>query len=319
MISRLWVYQQERFPIVTNGLLVIGFSLSAVSYSVLLRARSLDPIQLKQIGSLWQFEQFSLPQSIAAALIAWVVIFLFCLQLRIADEFKDYTEDFRYRPYRPVPRGLVTLRDLGLLAIACAAVQLGLSLAIHPKLILPLLLVWVYIALSSQHFFVPNYLKAYPLAYLFSQALIMPLIAFYATACDWLKFGPPPQGIVVLLLVCLANGLVLEMGRKIRAPKDEERGIVTYTARWGVIKSTMAWLLAIWFMTVTTIPAASYVSFTTPILVCLTFLLALSALVVWQFLSRPTTTWASRFEFMSNVWSLLIYPCLGLIPLLLRH
>ena len=45
--------------------------------------------------------------------VAFVTCFLFFLQLRIADEFKDFEEDTRYRPYRPVPRGLVTLRELG--------------------------------------------------------------------------------------------------------------------------------------------------------------------------------------------------------------
>ena len=38
---------------------------------------------------------------------------VFFLQLRIADEFKDFAEDSRFRPYRPVPRGLVTLTELG--------------------------------------------------------------------------------------------------------------------------------------------------------------------------------------------------------------
>ena len=41
--------------------------------------------------------------------MAVVTSFLSFLQLRIADEFKDFDEDSRYRPYRPVPRGLVTL------------------------------------------------------------------------------------------------------------------------------------------------------------------------------------------------------------------
>lgn len=31
--------------------------------------------------------------------------------VRIVDEFKDYEEDCEYRPYRPVPRGLITLKD----------------------------------------------------------------------------------------------------------------------------------------------------------------------------------------------------------------
>ena len=35
----------------------------------------------------------------------FVVAFLQFLMVRIIDEFKDYEEDKKYRPYRPVPRG----------------------------------------------------------------------------------------------------------------------------------------------------------------------------------------------------------------------
>ena len=53
--------------------------------------------------------------------VAFVTALLFFLQLRIADEFKDFEDDARYRPYRPVPRGLVTLRELGVVASRAGA------------------------------------------------------------------------------------------------------------------------------------------------------------------------------------------------------
>src|SRR5207247_10262010 len=46
------------------------------------------------------------PLSLHDALpISFVTCLLFFLQLRIADEFKDFEEDSKYRPYRAVPRG----------------------------------------------------------------------------------------------------------------------------------------------------------------------------------------------------------------------
>ena len=59
---------------------------------------------------------------------------LFFLQLRIADEFKDFEDDARYRPYRPVPRGLVTLRELAWVGVGAAAIQLALALWLEPSL-----------------------------------------------------------------------------------------------------------------------------------------------------------------------------------------
>ena len=104
MANRWWVYQRERFPVVAHGVLIAAFSFSAVSFSRLLRG------------------DVTLP-SPATAATAFVTAFLFFLQLRLADEFKDFEEDSRYRPYRPVPRGLVTLRELGVLWALTAAVH----------------------------------------------------------------------------------------------------------------------------------------------------------------------------------------------------
>ena len=93
MSSRWWVYQRERFPILAHGPLIAAFSVSAVSYSALLRGQSSLPLD--------------------GTLLAFGTAFLFFLQLRIADEFKDFEDDSRYRSYRPVPRGLVKLSELG--------------------------------------------------------------------------------------------------------------------------------------------------------------------------------------------------------------
>jgi len=87
--NKWWVYQKERFPFIAHGPLILAFSASAVCFSSLLREGT---------------------PSIQSLLAAFSSSFLFFLQLRIADEFKDFEEDSRYRPYRPVPRGLVTLR-----------------------------------------------------------------------------------------------------------------------------------------------------------------------------------------------------------------
>ncbi len=97
------------------------------------------------------------------AVVAFVTAFIFFLQLRIADEFKDYEDDLRYRPYRPVPRGLVTLRELGWIGVAGgAAIQLGLALWLHPPLVAAAVLAWAYLALMSREFFAAAWLRRRP-------------------------------------------------------------------------------------------------------------------------------------------------------------
>ena len=73
-----------------------------------------------------------------ALIVAFVTTFIFFLQLRIADEFKDFADDLRFRPYRPVPRGLISLRELGVVGVIGALIQLLLALWLSPSL-LPLL------------------------------------------------------------------------------------------------------------------------------------------------------------------------------------
>jgi 4-hydroxybenzoate polyprenyltransferase len=40
VLNRWWIYQHERFPVLNHGLLIAAFSLSAVTFSSLLRGRA---------------------------------------------------------------------------------------------------------------------------------------------------------------------------------------------------------------------------------------------------------------------------------------
>jgi 4-hydroxybenzoate polyprenyltransferase len=64
------------------------------------------------------------------------------------------------RPERPLPRGLVTLRQLGALGIAAGVAQLALSAATGPQAIVALLVVWAYAMLMRVEFFAPRWLRA---------------------------------------------------------------------------------------------------------------------------------------------------------------
>jgi 4-hydroxybenzoate polyprenyltransferase len=75
--------------------------------------------------------------------------------------------------------------------------------------------------------------------------LVMPLIAFYVSAFDWLcDCRPIPNGLEWLLLLSFACGLVLEIGRKIKAPNTERPGVDTYSAIWGIPRALAAWIAA---------------------------------------------------------------------------
>lgn len=297
MPNRWWVYQRERFPLFAHGILIAAFSFSAVSFSSLLRGHTALP-------------------SMAAALTAFVTSFLFFLQLRIADEFKDFEEDSRYRPYRPVPRGLVSLRELGILGAGCVLVQLAAALWLQPSLVLLLLPAWLYLAAMTKEFFVGAWLKKQPLTYMLSHMMIMPLVDLYATACDWWPSAGPPRGLFWFLAVSYANGIVIETGRKIRAPQDEEIGVDTYSHVWGPANAVRVWLGAMLLTAGFAMTAALFIDFLLPVAVVLVLLLLGALAVSMRFLRLPDSRGAKRIENLSGLWTVLMYLILGAVPLL---
>lgn len=300
MANRWWVYQRERFPLLVHGPLIAAMSFAAVSVSRLSRGGTALP-------EAWPL------------LVAFVTALLFFLQLRVADEFKDRDTDARYRPYRAVPRGLVSLRELGAVVVVGAIMQLGLALWLRPSLVLLLAAAWIYLGLMWKEFFVHRYLAAHPIAYLWSHMLILPLITLYATACEWHTAGVPfPGGIAWLLAASFCNGLVIEIGRKIRAPEAEERGVDTYSALWGRRTATLAWWAAMLLAAATSLPVAKTIGLSAVLAVAFGGALTLAAVAGRRFLDQPTPKRAGLFEPVSGLWTLVAYLGLGVGPWVLR-
>jgi 4-hydroxybenzoate polyprenyltransferase len=299
-MHRWIVYQRERFPLVAHAPLVAAFSGSAVCFSSLVRGDIARP-------------------SLPALMVAFFTSLLFFLQLRIADEFKDYEEDARFRPYRPVPRGLVTLRELRYVAFGTAIVQLLLALLLAPGLVWLLLIVWGFLGLMSREFFVPNWLRKHPIAYMTSHMAILPLIDMYATACDWWIAGlrRPPSGLSWFLIVSFFNGIVVEIGRKTRAPQDEEAGVETYSALWGVTGAVRGWLAAITLTAAAAWRAAEGVGTATPMLLLLLVLVACCVAGSRPLVRLHAQGSGRTVEVLSGVWTLVMYLGLGAIPLTL--
>jgi len=300
-MNRWIVYQRERFPLAAHGPLVAAFSVSAVCYSVLVRGSRGWP-------------------SPAALVVAFLTSLLFFLQLRIADEFKDFEDDARYRPYRAVPRGLVSLGELARVGIAAAAVQLALALAFDPSLIWLLCGAWTYLALMSREFFAARWLKRHPVIYMTSHMVILPLVDLYATACDWWVAGlrRPPAGLYWFLVVSYLNGIVIEIGRKTRAPADEEHGVETYSALWGTHGAAAVWLMAVLATALAAWQAARQIGTQVHMAVLLALLVALCAGAALRLVRRQAPGDGASIERMSGVWTLLMYLGLGAAPLAVR-
>ena len=152
--------------------------------------------------------------------------------------------------------------------------------------------------------------------------LIMPLIDLYATACDWMvasgggSFAALPDGLYWFLIVSFFNGIVIEIGRKIRAPQDEETGVETYSVLWGRERAVAAWLGVMLLTAASAALAARQIDFLWPVVLVLVVLLAAAAAASWHFLRHLKAGAGKRFELIAAVWTLCMYLSLGAGPLL---
>ena len=270
LIKRVWIYQKERFPLVKHGLLIAIFSGAAVGYGAnLIHTRP----------------------ALTSAFVAFFSTLAFFWQMRVADEFKDLADDTQYRPYRPVPRGLVSLRELAILGLMSAMVQAGLALWLAPSLLGLLVSIWAYFGLMCKEFFVRQWLRAHPVAYVLSHMVIVPLIGAYAVAAQTV----PTAGIVFawgmlpFLLTCFCNGLVIELGRKIRLPAGEELGVETYSALWGLPRAIRLWLGAVGLTAIFSLGAAWSINTLAIVAPIVSALLGWISFKTWPWLGQVAT------------------------------
>ncbi|MEI6177764.1 MAG: UbiA family prenyltransferase [Verrucomicrobiota bacterium] len=296
-MNRWITYQKERFPLLAHGPLIAAFSACAVAFSSMLRGSPAPG---------WQ-----------SYLTAFGVCLLMFLQLRIADEFKDAGEDARWRPYRPVPRGLVKLSELRVMFIIAAVMQIALVLAHDIHLMIVLAVAWTYLTLMSVEFFCRDWLKARPVVYLLTHMGIMPLVDFFGTACEWLpQSSSPPSGLGWFLAASFFNGIVIEIGRKLRQPCDEEEGVETYSRLWGKSGGAAVWLAALLTTLGCAAMAATRIGFARPLMLGLGTILAIVILLLPRYIRGHLP--GKRIESITGLWTLTLYLLLGVVPLCLR-
>jgi len=252
-IKNFKIYLNERFPLGKNSFFVLIFTLSGYIYTGLLYnskiIKSILSKEVNRVPLLWNKEINKVPIIWYKLLPLFIIIFMFFFQLRITDEFKDYEEDLKYRPYRPVQRGIISLKALGKIGIATIIVQIILAHVINPKLIYFMLLVWIYMFLMTKEFFIKNWLTERILIYALSHVVIMIFITlvivkgtgyilqdhFLETLYLLLKKYEKNIfiGLIPLFALNYLNGIVLEIGRKTRKANEEEHGVQTYSKLWG--------------------------------------------------------------------------------------
>ena len=243
-IKNFKIYLNERFPLGKNSFFVLIFTLSGYIYTSLLYNSKIMYLFTNGVKiGIFQYKIIAL----------FIIIFMFFLQLRITDEFKDYEEDLKYRAYRPVQRGVITLKVLGKIGIATVIIQIMLAHVIDPEIIYFMIFVWIYMFLMAKEFFIKKWLTKRILIYALSHVVIMVFITLVIVEAT--QYIVPKNifdvfilqryrhnidfALIPLFALNYLNGIVLEIGRKTRRADEEEHGVQTYSKLWGRKKAVI--------------------------------------------------------------------------------
>ncbi len=297
LMQRMWVYQAERFPLAKTVPLLACFSAASITLSAVLAGRPLP--------------------ALSAYLIGFSLVFILFFQLRVADEVKDGEDDAKYRPERPIPRGLVSLRLIVSLGVATIPLAIILALMHGAGLIWLLLLTWVWLTAMTVEFGVPDWLKARPILYLLSHMAIMPLIDLLLTGIEWLPHGAATPALWIFIALSFSNGCVLEIGRKLWAAQNERTGVDTYSKLWGPKRAALVWLafVGVSALLLIGVGIATGFALTFTLISVLGFIFCIYA--ARRYACTPTPKTEKQMDTVAGLWVFGCYATAGFLPLAL--
>lgn len=298
LLKRLYLYQKERFPLIGHGVLVASFSFSAIAYSRICRGA----------------EGFVNWQTYLTGIFITITLFML---VRIFDEFKDAADDAMYRKHLPVPRGLIRFSELKTIGIIIVLLQVAVNLLFFPKMMIIYIIIIAYLSLMGKEFFVVEWLKKHQFWYITSHMFIIPLIDIYASGLDWLIEGvDAPKGLLFFFAVSYMNGIVLEIGRKIRTPEKEATGVLTYTSMLGITKAVTLWIAVLTVTFALSIAASYYAGYGATAVIVLGIIFIGCLIPAILFLKKHTEKRSKAVELASALWTIAMYLSLGGIPML---
>ena len=318
-IKNFKIYLNERFPLGKNSFFVLIFTLSGYIYTSLLYNSKIMYLFTNGVKiGIFQYKIIAL----------FIIVFMFFFQLRITDEFKDYEEDLKYRAYRPVQRGIISLKTLGKTGIVTVIIQIMLAHVIDPEIIYFMIFVWIYMFLMAKEFFIKKWLTKRILIYALSHVVIMVFITLVIVEAT--QYIVPKNifdvfilqryrhnidfALIPLFALNYLNGIVLEIGRKTRRTDEEEYGVQTYSKLWGRKKAVvvLSLLFVIEYLLVILGLTHTYKEYFFFGGLTLLVILIVSIYFMIKFLKKDLS--GKIVEAVSGLWIIFSSMCMGFLP-----
>lgn len=186
--------------------------------------------------------------NLPATLLTFGAVFLLLLRLRLVDELKDLEHDRRFYPDRPLPRGLVSPREVGWAAVGVFSLEVVVAAAGGVSALMFFAFVVIYSVGTTLEFFCSKWLRGNFTIYVVSHELLIIPLCFYLYSLNGLTMGdmaaPFFWGLTAHIGLLL---LLLEVARKLSPSRAIELDPNdTYTSQYGAgVSSLVVGLLAI--------------------------------------------------------------------------
>ena len=308
-LKKWYIYQKERFPVLIYGIYILAI---VIGTFVICNITSFNAERKILMNNPYSY----LMGAPTSHIIPWIkiipmyiVTFLQFLMVRIIDEFKDYEEDCKYRPYRPVPRGLITLKELKILFIICVILQFGITLFVEPVSVMYLIGVWIFFALMSKSFFIKKFLDKHILIELILDELLMPILVVFLSR--FITYVNPTSSfysyinigdILPFIIMTYIISCIVEIARKVRCKEDEEKGVKTYTAVLGINKT-----IFILCMLETIIMILQLIILGKQYLLLILSSYVIVNIINWLFVMKKNKLFAKLTEISANLYILIAY------------
>lgn len=299
-LKKWYTYQKERFPVAMFGTYIF-----CIVFAVFCFCNYIGEINYNEFLKDKLFGQAPILYTVdyIKLIPMFIVAFLQFLMVRITDEFKDYEEDCKYRPYRPVPRGLITLKELKILFIICAILQVVITFLFNRYSLIHLALVWAFSALLSKDFFIKKFIDKHMLIGVFLDEILMLILVLYLSSYIYIGSNIWP-----ILLISYLVSLTVEIARKVRCKEDEEEGVKTYTAVFGIGKAIL-----ILFILETLLMLLQLKVLGTIHLPWIVGVYVLTNIINLLFVKKKNKKLAKMTELSANIYIIFIYLSMGLL------
>ncbi|MBC7714323.1 MAG: UbiA family prenyltransferase [Rhizobacter sp.] len=169
-------------------------------------------------------------------IVLLIGIIAFYFKLRLYDEVKDYELDVVINKTRPLPRGLLTHKDMYRGMLACIIIELICFATQGTQSLITAIIAILYSLLMYKEFFIPEKIRPYLTTYALCHTIVTTILSFaifsFLTQASLWEILKEPT----LVSFAFANWLlfnIFEFGRKTFASTEERDGVDTYSSLFG--------------------------------------------------------------------------------------